>query len=76
MKPDIRLRTHLIIRRGNQYLRGKSIFGNFPEWTSSPWDAWRTRSRHTAIELNRRVQGEIYLFNPVVGKLKPWRINQ
>ena len=70
---DIRKQTHLIIRRGNEYLVGRIIYSTEYRWSSSPWEAWRTRDRDAAEELRQRVGGTIMLFNPVARQLREYR---
>ena len=66
---DIRRKTCVIIRRGNEYLVARVIYSRELLWSSSPWDAWRTRDKEAA----RRVAGfggKMMLFNPVAAQLR------
>lgn len=67
---DIRLKTGIIIRRGNEWLVGTILSSNELRWSRSPWDAWITRSREDAENVARAIGGDMWLFNPVAGKLK------
>lgn len=70
---DIRRKTGLIIRKGTEYLVGKIVFSEELRWSTSPWDAWRTRIRANARSIAEKTGGEIMLFNPVSGELKGYR---
>ena len=67
---EIRKKTGLIVRRGNEYLVGTILFSTDLRWSVSPWDAWITRDRDAAMRVSDKVGGEIFLFNPVAGQLK------
>ena len=45
---NIRRCTWLIIKRGPEYLVGRILGTNDLKWSTSPWDAWRTRDREEA----------------------------
>lgn len=64
---DIRRKTGLIVRRNGEYLVGHSCF---LRWSTSPYDAWRTRNRDDAEQVAEKVGGELWLFNPVVGQIR------
>ena len=66
---DIRLSTVLIVKRGSQFLVGRIPYSLEYRWSDSPYDAWRTRERDSARTVARRVGGDLWLFNPVVGQL-------
>ena len=68
---DIRLATSIIIEKDGEYLVG--AFGMLPRWSNSPYDAWMTRDRVSAHAVSWAVQGNILLFNPIVGQIKLWR---
>ena len=70
MKDDIRRKTGLIIRKGNEFLVGTICYSKDLRWSISPWDAWATRNRVMAQLVAGRVGGEILLFNPVAGQMK------
>lgn len=65
---DIREQTGLIIERNGEYLVGAA--GMFLRWSTSPYDAWRTRKREKAYKVAWIVKGNILLFNPIVGQLR------
>lgn len=67
---DIRKQTGLIIRKDNEYLVGRVIYTGELKWSSSPWEAWRTRIRANAKSIAEKTGGEIMLFNPVAGQLR------
>lgn len=72
MKPDIRLQTVLIIRKGNEYLVGRNILTGELLWRHDYSDAWRTRIRAVARSIAEKTGGDIYLFNPVVCQLRKY----
>lgn len=69
MKNEIRKATCIIIERDGQFLVGAS--GLFPRWSISPYDAWSTRDKMKAFRVSWAVRGRLFLFNPIVGQLKP-----
>lgn len=70
---DIRERTRLIIRRGQDFLVGRILYSTEYRWSSSAWDAWGTRKWERAEEMAQRTGGDIWLFNPVAAQLRPAR---
>ena len=70
MKNDIRRKTALVIEKNGEYLVGFSVFLRF---SSSPWDAWRTRDKEAAQAVADKVGGNMMLFNPVVGQIRKFR---
>lgn len=67
---DIRTKTGIIIRRGNEWLVGRIVYSRELRWSRSPWDAWITRHRLDAERVARATGGTMWLFNPVAGQLK------
>ena len=67
---NVRKCTVLIIKRGSQFLVGRIPYSMEYRWSDSPYDAWQTRERETASTVARRVGGDLWLFNPVVGQLR------
>lgn len=67
---NIRLETGIIIQKDGQYLVAKIVGTNELRWSSSPWDAWRTREREFALMVADKVGGTQMLFNPVAGQLR------
>lgn len=67
---NIRTKTCLIIRRGNEYLVGTIMYSTDLRWSLSPWDAWRTRDREAAERIARVTGGDMMLFNPIAGQLR------
>ena len=68
----IRAQTVLIIRRKNykEYLVGRQIYSGRLVWSTSKYDAWRTRDREKARKVAEKTGGEPVLFNPIVGRTK------
>ena len=66
---DIRRHTCVIIRKDNLYLVGTIIFSTDLRWSTSAYDAWRTRSKEQAQRVAGKVGGQMMLFNPIVGKV-------
>ena len=73
MTCDIRRKTGLIVRRGNEFLVGTILYSTDLRWSLSPWDAWITRDRDSAQRIAEIVDGELMLFNPVVGQIRKYR---
>lgn len=67
---NIRKCTVLIIKRGAEFLVGRIPYTTELRWSRSPYDAWNTRKRETAAKVAQVVGGDLWLFNPIVGKLK------
>ena len=67
---DIRKETALIIRKDGKYLVGYVSYSHELKWSSSAWDAWRTRIREDAVSVRKKTGGEILLFNPVAGQMR------
>ena len=67
---DIRTKTCIIIRKNSEFLVGYIVYSDELRWSVSPYDAWKTRERETASTVARRVGGDLWLFNPVVGQLR------
>ena len=67
---NIRAETYLVIRRGGEYLVGKIMGGPDLKWSTSPWDAWKTRNREDAEDVARATGGDIWLFNQVAGQVR------
>lgn len=67
---DIRKKTCIIIRKDGEYLVGTIIYSTDLRWSTSPYDAWRTRRREDARRVAGAVGGEMVLFNPIVNRTK------
>ena len=67
---DILLYTRVIIRKNREYLTGRDVFTRQFKWNPSPWDAWWTRDKETAMVVARQTGGIMMLFNPVIGEVK------
>ena len=62
---DIREKTCIIIRKNGEYLVGYIMGTSLLKWSTSPWDAWRTRDREKAEDVARKTGGVLVLFNPI-----------
>lgn len=67
---DIRTKTCLIVKAGNEYLVGRIMGTMMLKWSTSPWDAWMTRDRAAAEAVAGKVDGTVMLFNPVAKQLR------
>ena len=67
---DIRKKTCIVIRKNGEYLVGFILYTKEMRWSSSPYDAWKTRDREKAREIARRTGGIMVLFNPIVNETK------
>jgi hypothetical protein len=67
---DIRKKTCLIIRKGNEYLVGTICFSTDLRWSIYASDAWRTRDREAAEMVAQKVGGVLVLYNPVINEAK------
>lgn len=70
MKDEIRKQTCLIIRKDGEFLVSTILCSTELRWSTSPYDAWRTRDRMAAELVARATGGELVLFNPVVNQMK------
>jgi len=67
---NIRLYTNLIVQKDGKFLQGYIVGMNELKWSDSPWDAWMTRERADAYAVAQKVDGELVLFNPIVGQTR------
>ena len=67
---NVRRCTVLIVKRGSQFLVGRIPYSTELRWSTSPYDAWKTREREAAQKVARIVGGDLWLFNPVVGQIR------
>ena len=65
---EIRKQTRIIIKRDGEYLVGCILWSTDLRWSSSPYDAWGTRSRDKARRVLSVTGGELWVFNPITGK--------
>ena len=70
LKNDIRKATCLIIRKNGEYLVGRILYSTDLRWSSSQYDAWRTRDRAKAEDYAKRTGGIVMLFNPIVNQMR------
>ena len=69
---DIRECTELIVRKDGEYLVGCILGTSALKWSPYPYDAWSTRIKERAIRVAHGVNGQIMLWNPVVGQIKEY----
>lgn len=69
---DIRTKTCLVIRKGNEFLVGRIIVSGELNWSNSYYDAFRTRNISKARYLAKRYGGVLMLFNPIVGQIREY----
>lgn len=67
---DCRAFTNLVIHKDGEFLVGCMLGTKVLRWSNSPYDAWMTRNRQFAAIVAEKVDGDIYLFNPVVGQIR------
>lgn len=72
---DVREKTVLIIKRGDEYLVGVICFSTGLRWSISKYDAWTTRRREDAERVASAVGGTVMLFNPIVNQIREARFN-
>ena len=70
MKGDIRKATCLIIRKNSEYLVGYVMYSDDLRWSTSPYDAWKTRDVETARRIARKTGGIMMLWNPVARQMR------
>ena len=70
---DIRKRTKLIVKRGNQFLVALTSITKQPKWSVSPYDAWGTKELLKAKKVAEYFNAKIYMFNPCVGMMREYR---
>ena len=68
----LREKTQLIIKKNGEYLQCLDCNWQL-RWTTSPYDAWATRNEDDAQMVADKVEGELFLFNPIVGSLKKYK---
>ena len=69
-RDEIRRKTCIIIRKGNEFLVGTILWSTDLRWRRSPYDAWSTRDRMEAERVARAAGGEMVLFSPIVNRKK------
>ena len=67
---DIRKKNCIVIRKNGEYLVGYILYSKDLRWSSSPYDAWKTRNREKAKEVARKTGGIMVLFNPIINQTK------
>ena len=72
---DVREKTVLIIKRGDEYLVGVICFSTELRWSKSKFDAWTTRRSEDAERVAGTVGGTVMLFNPIVNQIREAHFN-
>ena len=67
---DVREYTNIVIEKNGEFLVSYDSIRNTLRWSTSPYDAWMTRSKDKALMVSGRVHGTCFLFNPVVNQLR------
>jgi len=67
-KDRINRKTVIIIRKNRLWLKGRDMLTREIEWTSSPYEAWKTKDEAQAAEVAQRFGGIMVLFNPIINK--------
>lgn len=70
MKRKVSERTVVIIGRDGKYITGTVLGGRTLKWSSSPYDAWSTRSIGIARIIAEQVGCDLFLFNPIISQTK------
>ena len=70
---DCREYTCLIIKKDNEFLVGCMMGTSILRWSNSQYDAWRTRIKEHAVKVADYVDGNIMLFNPIVGQMREYK---
>ena len=65
---DIRRETCIVIAKNGEYLVGTICYSTELRWSTSIYDAWRTRDREQAERVARKTGGVMMLFNPVANQ--------
>ena len=73
---DVRLATKLIVKRGNVFLVGRILGSRELRWSTSPYDAWSTRSKESAMKVAKKIGGDLWLFNPIAGQLRMMNLTE
>ena len=67
---DIRRMTCLVVKKGNEFVVCRQAGTGIIKFTTSPWEAWSTRIRANARSVAEKIDGEVFLFNPIVGQIR------
>ena len=70
MRNEIRRQTGIIIGRAGEFLIGTVMYSTDLRWSTSPYDAWRTRNRDDARRVAKITGGELWLFNPIARQIR------
>ena len=68
----LREKTGLIVRKNGEFLQCVDAMRRL-RWSTSPYDAWITRSEEKAKSVAEKVNSELWLFNPIVGTLRKYQ---
>ena len=70
MKEDIRTKTVLVIRKNGYWLSRVEMATGRIVWDQHLSNAWMTRNKQEAMSVAKKTGGTIYLFNPIVWRVK------
>lgn len=70
MKDELKKQTCVIIRKNGEYLGSRILESPELRWTTSPYEAWKTRDKDKAKEIARRTGGVTVLWNPIVRQMR------
>lgn len=65
---DIRRETCIVIAKNGEFLVGTICYSTDLRWSTSIYDAWRTRDRGKTEMVARKVGGVMMLFNPITNQ--------
>lgn len=66
MERDIQSYTRYVVEKDREYLRGA---WERVKWSTSYYDAWRTKDLEGARRVAKKLGGRLMLFNPATGIL-------
>ena len=72
MNKYLKMATVLIVKRGAEYLVARIPYSTELRWSRSPYDAWNTRSKEKAEKVADLLGGDLWMFNPPTGQLRPY----
>ena len=70
MKPDIREKTVLVVKKNGYWLSRREMLTGQIIWDQHLSSAWTTRDRKKAEEVARITGGTVYLFNQIIWRTK------
>ena len=66
----IKKQTSLVVMKDGEFLRGLFYYGL--AWSTSPYDAWRSRNISFASAVADKLGGSLWLFNPIIGQARQY----